>query len=165
MLEINFVNTGFVLLFAILVAAREMDHFLFLTLGEILSPEISRSYSLPGQELEPHCLTLKEIQSWEKKKLYGKERLKIGLIIEHEITDVVSLLFSIMNFYLWLWHIYQFLSYHNLYEFMCIIYVYICVCTFSAIGCACREKGIYRSTTVYMDICCFSLSHPHEDRK
>lgn len=73
-----------------------------------------------------------------------------------KIADVLSLLFSIMNFYFFaakltviMFACYQFLSYHNLYEFMCIIYVHMCVCTFSAVvGCACREKGIYRSTTV-----------------
>ena len=52
LLEITFVDTGFILLFAILVASGEMEHFLFLT--KILSPEISRLYSLPGQVLEPH---------------------------------------------------------------------------------------------------------------
>ena len=37
LLEITFVDTGFVLLFAILAVAEEMEHFLFLILGKIFS--------------------------------------------------------------------------------------------------------------------------------
>ena len=61
LLEATFVDTSFVLLFAIL--AGEMEHFLFLISGKILSPEISRVCSFPGQLLKPQCLTLKEVQS------------------------------------------------------------------------------------------------------
>ena len=95
LLEITFVHTGFVL-FAILAAEGEMEYFLFLTLVRILPPEVSRSHSLPGQLLESHCLSLKGIQSWEKKKSYGIEKLRIRLIIDGiwsmKITDVLSLL-------------------------------------------------------------------------
>ena len=62
LLEITFVDTGFVL-FAILAVAGEMEHFLLLILGKILSPEISRVCSFPGQLLKPQCLTLKQVQS------------------------------------------------------------------------------------------------------
>lgn len=63
LLEISFVDTGFVLPFAVLAVAEEMEHFLFLILGKILSPEISRACSFPGQLLKLQCLTLKEVQS------------------------------------------------------------------------------------------------------
>ena len=81
MLEITFVDTGFVL-FAILAVAGEMEHFLLLILGKILSPEISRVCSFPGQLLKPQCLTLKQVQSWEKKKSYGKQKVTIGLLTD-----------------------------------------------------------------------------------
>ena len=61
LLETSFVDTSFVLLFAIL--AGQMEHFLFLISGKILSPEISSVCSFPGQLLKPQCLTLKEVQS------------------------------------------------------------------------------------------------------
>lgn len=55
------------------------------------------------------------------------------------IADVLSLLFSIMNFYFLLpkltvimFAFFSILSYINI-EFMCIIYVHMCVCTFSAV--------------------------------
>ena len=90
LLEITFVDTGFVLLFAILAVAEEMEHFLFLILGKILSPEISRLYSLPGQVLEPHfnperdsVLREKEIV-WNRK---GQNRIVNRWNMEHLQTE------------------------------------------------------------------------------